>query len=203
MANRTDTFNRTNGAAIGTPSDAGSAWIQQSGTWIISGSAGVGGTGAANESSGASQCTCVLESSMADCDVQLTSMGSGSGQGICFRSTDDSNYLLLDLGTSTVQVYSRIAGSFATVGSSASVTAGDQDIWKVTLSGNNITVFQNGTLRITTSSTFNNTATLHGLRTTSNNGLFYDNFSAVGAAAAFIAPLAFVHGQAVRRSNYY
>src|SRR5688500_3275217 len=106
MTNRTDNFNRadtTNG--IGTPSDAGSAWSQLSGTWGIS-------SNRAYESANTGQAVCVLEASASNVEVQVTLVTLNVDPGLIARAADDSNYILLAVGTNGFLLYKKVSGSF-------------------------------------------------------------------------------------------
>lgn len=166
MTNRTDNFNRA-AASIGTPSDGGSAWSALSGTWNIgSGSTANMGTMA----SGTSQAACVLESSVANVDVQVTfgDIGSSDDAGIVFRVTDDNNYYVMvakGSGGDGVSCYKRVAGSFTQVGSTAAgVTFANTNVFKVTANGTSIKAYKNGVEVFSATDSTYTTQTKHGLR---------------------------------------
>lgn len=171
MANRTDDFNRADGG-IGTPSDAGSAWVQQSGTWVIE-------SNKAKLSSGTSQASCVLESSAANVDVQVTLSGvmGGADVGLVARSADDNNHLVIVIGESSCHFYTKVSGTFTAVGSAVSITLVTGDVWLLSLNGTSVVLKQNGTTRKSeTISTFS-TNTKHGLRSNTITYISFDDFS--------------------------
>jgi hypothetical protein len=162
VANRTDNFNRADSsAALGTPSDGGSAWVSQfSGGgvgWGISGNKGydqydAGGTGIAT-----------LDSSSADTTVQATLSAVGNEIGLVARFSDTSNYLFIRARSSDgYTLFKRVAGSATSLGNYAGTPA-NGDVLALVMSGSSLTVQVNGVSRITATDSFNNTATLHGL----------------------------------------
>ncbi len=181
MSNRTDDFNRANTASnIGNPSDGGSAWVQLNGTWGISGNA-------AYESAGISDAVCYLESSVSDGDLSVTvgQIGSGNGWAMAFRISDASNYWYVTaFGGFALIISKRVAGSDSDI-HTTSQTVNTSDVLKVTMSGNSLTVFVNGSQisALDTTDSFNNTATKVGLcRVTGFGTNLYDDFSFVSAS---------------------
>lgn len=181
MTNRTDNFNRADTtSAIGTPSDGGSAWTQQSGTWGIS-------TNQGYESGAGSQTSAVLESSVANVDVQATINVAAADCGLIARAADDNNYLLLI--TSTVvggfTIYKRVAGSFTNI-ASASFTVSNGDVCKFEVDSSNLLQgFQNGVSKVSVTDSAGSTNTKHGIRSNNVSTARFDDFSitALGAAA--------------------
>lgn len=183
MADRTDNFNRADTAAgtFGTPSDAGSDWIHPTNDWGISSNKGYNPGGAGGVAT-------VLESSIADCDIQFTLSTVGGRTGLVARFTDDSNYILFDLnvGSTEVNIFKKVAGSFTLIaGPTSSITFANGDVWKFTVNGSALTGYQNGVSKISGSDSFNSTATQHGIRSSSTTDR-YDDFSitALGGGAA-------------------
>jgi len=177
MSNRSDDFNRADGA-IGSPSDGGAAWSVLAGTWNV----------ASNEA----QCTTgtsaahsvVLEASSAVVDVQVTRRAS-LDVGLVCRASDASNYILLAYGDTTAQyrLFRVQAGAF-TLLASVSVTTASGDVVKLTVtSGDAYTAYKNGVSQLTGSSSFNNTATKHGMWTWNDTAARFDIFSITDNAA--------------------
>lgn len=133
---------------------------------------------------GTPQATAVLESSLADVDVQATFVSSISDSGLCARATDDSNYILAAVSATTLRAFKRDAGSFTQLGSTYTGTISSGDVIKLRVSGDNIIISQNGTDRVTTTSAFNNTATKHGLRSNDTDTTVFDDFTITSLAAA-------------------
>lgn len=185
MSNRMDNFNRAdNTSTMGTPSDGGSDWVADQGTWGITGNAGYTVAGA-----GDNQCIATLESSLADVSVECKiTFVSTTDCGIVGRVADSTNYILVafrDTGN-TIELYTRIAGTFTSLGAyTGSVATGD--VIKLTMNGASLEVFQNGISRLTASNGAGSSNTKHGLRQSSDFGsgnTRFDDFSITGAAAA-------------------
>ncbi len=178
MPSRSDDFNRAdNASSLGTPSDGGGAWSALAGTWGVSSNQGY------TASSAAAQCA-VLEASAADGEVQVTVSGAGA---VVFRATDASNYLVVFYGGGYFLFYRRDAGSDVSI---ATWTGGvlNGDTVKVTFAGAAVEGFVNGSSRGTSSSSFNQAATKHGIRTDSATGSRFENFSFTEAVvASFVA----------------
>lgn len=173
MANRADTFNRSDSStALGTPSDGGSAWVVVAGTWGV-----ISNTGYCPTDSG-SQNIAYLECSEADgtVAVDVTTLGFA---GITFRYSDSSNYWLLVESGGDLLLYKNVAGSFTQVGGTAFGVGTAR--YSVDLSGSSITVRANGgSALITGTDSHNSTATKHGLRTYSSTAARFDNFDFTG-----------------------
>lgn len=182
MGNRTDDFNRADTTNnIGTPSDGGSAWSQLSGTWGIS-------SNQAYTSVSTSQAVCVLESSLADVDVQYTvNTYQQNNSGLIARSTDNSNYLLCSVGSGgtgtdpySLIIYKRVSGSFTSLGSNT-YTHGTDTV-KFSVNGSSLIGYINGVSKVSVSDSFNSTATKHGMRndTDVSSVARFDTFSITG-----------------------
>lgn len=193
MANRSDNFNRTDSSsAMGTPSDAGSDWVALTGTWGIASNRGYCAT-----DSGDNQNSAVLESSASDVDVEVTCTTGNNDQGIILRATDASNYILLRHGTDgSVIFYKREAGTFTSFASTSGVSQSNGDVIKATASGNDFELFVNGVSALTGTSSFNNTATKHGLRVYSSTTPRWEDFSITdtgGGGGGLSIPIAMRH----------
>jgi hypothetical protein len=169
---RSDNFNRADTtSAIGTPSDAGSAWVQQSGTWGIS-------SNQAYESASTVQASCVLEANAANVSVQATIATLSAAVGIVARAADDNNYLVATIVPTQAILYKRVAGSFIQLGATFVGAFSNGDVIKLVVdSGNNITVYQNGVSIITATDSAGSTNTKHGLRANADLTSRFDNFS--------------------------
>jgi len=177
MSTRTDNFNRgdtTN--AIGTPSDGGSAWVQQSGIWGIQTN-----TGYCSGSTG--QASCYLESNASNVDITVTATALVDA-GIVARVQDDNNYLLFLFNVTAMQLYTRIAGTFTalTTVNEASVAG---DVFRFKLVGSALEGWKNGTLKTSISNATFQSNTKHGLRvnTLLNN---FDDFTISDVASVRI-----------------
>lgn len=157
MSNRSDDFNRANGSLNGmTPSDGGSTWTDtaSSGSSVASNQLRCGNMFAAWEPAR-------LETSTAVGKISFVVKVLGNS-GFGFRWVDTSNFWLVQVLSSGLGLYKRVAGTFTLYGStySGTISVGDTIEVEVT-SGDVWTVKQNGTLRINpgTSDTQHNTAT--------------------------------------------
>lgn len=181
MSNRSDNFNRTDtpSGPLGTPSDGGSDWVQSGTThWGIETNIGRSFTAATPK-------WAYLECGSADGDWQATlqSAGGTSDNGLLLRFSDSSNYFRLYTISNFCHLDKIVAGSATNVASNDTFTFSAGDVVKVTMSGNNFTVFVNGVSKISTSSTFNNTATKHGLYNSSSGAVKWDDVSFTGASS--------------------
>ncbi len=180
MANRTDTFNRTNsGSALGTPSDSGSAWVEAASNFgIFSNQAYGAGNGSPTLS--------YLECSAADGTVQLTYVTPGAGSaGLAFRVSDASNFWVVRATTAFgYSVYKCVATTFSLVQTGSHIPA-NNDVVSVVLSGSSIIVKVNGTTDNTITDSFNAAATKHGLGSqVGDASSLFDSWSFVGGAPA-------------------
>ena len=162
MTDRTDNFNRADSSTLGTPSDAGSDWVAQtaSNAWGI-----VSNT--ARENGGANQSTAVLESSVADVQVQSTLTVISGDSGLVARSVNDSNYILLAIrnaGTNRMQIFKRVAGSFTSLATYTTAVSAGVPFRLDTDSADLLAGYENGTLRLSATDTAGSTNTQHGMR---------------------------------------
>lgn len=179
MTNRTDDFNRADSAvSLGTPSDGGSAWVAYAGTWGINTNRGYLATVT-------SQSVAALESSVSDIDVQVTAAVNGADYGIVGRLSDNNNYLMGIAGTATNwRLYKRVAGAFTQIGSTGGFSPANGDVLKLTFNGSSLNFLVNGVSQVSTTDSFNLTATKHGIRASSDIVVRFDDFSIVGLGAA-------------------
>lgn len=195
MPNRTDSFTRSdNAATMGTPSDGGSDWLYPAPakTW------GIAANRARYTGAGESQAIALLESALADCDVQATLSAVSTDDGFAVRATDDDNYYVVVINTDAISLFKKEAGSFASAATAYSGAISNGDVIRIHCEGTAITVYQNAVLRVTSSpQSFNLTATKHGLR--SNDSALaarWDDFSitALGGTPATYSPAALMMG---------
>lgn len=157
MSNRTDNFNRADGALNGsTPSDGGSAWTDTapSACSIASNQLRCGNMFSSWQPAS-------LETSTAVGKISFVVKVLGNS-GFGFRYVDSSNFWHVQVLSSGLGLYKRVAGTFTLYGStySGTISVGDTIEVEVT-SGDVWTVKQNSTLRINpgTSDSAHNTAT--------------------------------------------
>lgn len=188
MANRADNFNRSDTTnAIGTPSDAGSAWSQLFGTFGIASNQGY-------ESAGTGQAMAVLESSEADGEVSvklsvLPDAGKAAGV-VCRVSTFAVGFYfeyLNDFG-GFLRFYRMDFPTFTQLGQlNTSISAGD--VLSVEMSGNSLTPKVNGSAPglsggPTYTDSHNSTATKHGLWADVAGAGRFDDFAFTGGGPA-------------------
>jgi hypothetical protein len=156
----TDRFQRTVGV-----SPLGPLWLEDRGTWGVAAS----GTGYLSATSGTNiNQLAVAETGLADGTFEwvLHTIQRGYNYWV-FRYLDSDNYLYISDSSSTnVIVIHKVEAGVQSVLATASntdsyVTAGS--LLRVVLSGSSISVYRNSTLRVRATSTFNQTATKHGI----------------------------------------
>lgn len=156
-----DNFIRAdNASSMGATSTGAVAWNALAGTWGISSNA------AYDASASPSNSLVVVDSGKSDCMISITMSVLGSFQdqmGACFRMTDVNNGFVI---SGTFEIYRRQGGSFTSISTGYPVGQGWNagDTIQIILKGPRITVLRNGLVMNDTTSTFNQTATLHGLR---------------------------------------
>lgn len=179
MTNRTDNLDRADTTNnIGNPSDGGAAWSQLSGTWGIS-------SNTAYESAGsAGNVVCVLESSVSNVEVKATTSGTLTSAGLNARCADNLNYLLWIWNANNLQMFKNVAGSFTQLGSSIAYTWVSGDVFKFAVAGtNDLTGYVNGVTKLTVNDAAGASNTKHGLRTSGDSGVRFDDFSITVIAA--------------------
>lgn len=177
MANAADNFNRSNRTLdTDTLSDGVHTWSDQGGGWNILSNVADTGAGTLNHM--------VINPGCSDVDVGVTVatiVGTNSGQGVCFRWTDTSNYWQAWLSTDRLTLTKREAGTNAQV-ATASLTGGNGDSIRVHAVGDQISVYRtpNGgseSLVISAqTSSFNQTATRHGVFNSGGTTAKLDDF---------------------------
>lgn len=170
MSNRSDTFDRSDSAsALGTPSDAGSAWVANAGTWGITSNLGYKVSANNNFQAASLECS----SSVGTVEVTVTNV---SNQGVVGRLVDASNFILGQIASSNfLAVYKRVGGTFTQIGSTYSGTTSDFDVVSMAIdASNNITLYQNGVSRVTGNDSAHSTATKWGMMIYSTSSLMDD-----------------------------
>lgn len=161
----TDTFNRADNSSTLGAAQTGQTWVTPSGTvfGIVTNQAKTGTSFGENGYAW-------LETGKADVDVALV-LGrstSSEGTGPVMRLTDLNNCLAVDCQVGVaggVTLYRRVGGTYTALGSAGTPAVGDT----VTVRGRgpNVTVLLNGSLILSVTESFNQTATKHGMRVTS------------------------------------
>jgi hypothetical protein len=181
MANRSDTFNRGDSStSMGTPSDGGSAWAANNGTWGID-------TNRGYTSTSTDHAAATLESSVADVDVEVTiaTVSAGIGMGVIGRFADTSNYLHFQYEPTGTKfsLWKVVANTHTQLGSDVVQTLNANDVMRLSMSGSSINCYVNDVLKISQTESAGSSNTKHGLRTYQSNGTRFDDFSITGSGS--------------------
>jgi len=163
-----DTFDRGDSATT-----MGPDWTVESGTWGISSLKAYCAVSGSNV---------VAYRNIGVADYTLSwdaTLPSGADSGVWFRKSDASNaYLLATNPGATPTLFKMQAGSFTSIATGPSVAV-TGDHYDIITSGSSIIVKRNGTIIISLTNTFNQTATQVGLRSNSEIVSRWDNFKVV------------------------
>ena len=106
----------------------------------------------------------MIESGLADCSVSVTLDGTlGQGGGVSFRFSDASNGYFVDSDGTGATLYKLQAGAISGI-SSGFTSFAVGDVMTAEMTGSSIVILKNGRTVASTTQSFNNTATKHGLR---------------------------------------
>lgn len=167
-----DTFNRADSASSMGTSDSGHVWTALQHTWGIS-------SNTAYDTSSSSDGTCYVDSSNADCTLQVTLSTFGSKAGFTFRVQDINNHYIIRVQSSPTDVvcFRRESGTYNLQASNSISAPANGDVVKLVLRGPLAMFFINGVLKLAfTNSTFS-TETEHGLHTLNDGTTRFDNFT--------------------------
>jgi hypothetical protein len=168
-----DDFNRVDATTLGTSdSYAGGTNLP----YLLSGTGAVFSI-VSNQAkqTGGSACSAVLDVAQADVTVQVTLgiQDSGGNYG-CVARWDTTNNSGLVFHATNKKIYTYVSGAYTSIGdASQSFVAGD--VVKMTLKGQNITLYRNGTQVATATSAVNQTATKHGIGNFGASTATWDN----------------------------
>lgn len=182
MTARADTFNRANSGTLGTPSDGGSAWLEDGAQ------AGISSNQCVANYSAFPPAAVGLECNTADYAAQLTivTLSVGSGPGVVVRRSAYTDYIALFFTTGggnydtpkIVKVEAGVASDLATCTGSVS----NGDVMKLEANGTTITAYKNGVqIGQATGVTFNQSVTKHGLAISSTGVI--DDWSGADVSA--------------------
>lgn len=152
-----DSFTRANSAVSLGTADSGQAWSALSGTWGITSNQGYCAV-----SGGTNENAAVVESGIANGVVRVT-MATSASSRVVFRRTDVDNGFIADIFATSATLYRHEAGSYTELDTNLALTVNDGDIFEAVLRGPAISILQNGTEVLSATSTFNQTATKHGI----------------------------------------
>lgn len=169
----TDSFDRADSTTSpGATDGAGTldplTWVERTGAWGIS-------SNQAFTNSAVLRSVATVNLGVSDIDIQVTLAVLGSA-GLTFRFSDTSNLWWVRNNAGTLELTERNGGVQNVRGSAAGLTAGDTI--RVVANGDDIECFRNGVSQFTYNSSFNNTATHHGLFNNNDTTARLDNWSA-------------------------
>ena len=167
-----DTFNRADSSSSMGTADTGQVWVALQHTWGID-------TNRAYDTSASSDGTCYVESSNADCTIQVTLTTFGSKAGFTFRVQDLNNHYIIRMqsGTNDVVCFRRQGGTYNAQGNNSISAPANGDVIKMVLRGSLAMFFMNGVLKLAFSNSTFSTETKHGLHTLSDNTSRFDTFT--------------------------
>ncbi|HTK03811.1 MAG TPA: sialate O-acetylesterase [Alphaproteobacteria bacterium] len=168
-----DTFTGVDGTRLNVHApNVGTGWTEQAGTWTIeSNKARADGTGGSYATVNATDADVVITS-------QVTMESSGAGQGFIARYTDTNNqFRIVWFGNSQIQIIKREAGVNTTLSSTPLVAVNGQTYaFALTLNGSSISLSIDGVEQISATSSFNQSATIHGIFAGASTGVRFDDF---------------------------
>ncbi len=181
-----DSFTDTNGTALASHAIAptnlpGASWSVLAGSFNIQSNR----ANSANTTTGYA----VFDSGVADCTISCVINGAATPIGIyvLFRVTDASNFWFAYVAPGGNWIlFKKVAGSNTNVASGTAPGTGDHTV-NVTLSGNSISINWDGTNTLSTTDSFNATATKHGIGYDTATGQRWDDFT-VSATTAAVRP---------------
>lgn len=163
-----DSFDRPDSTTSLGIADTGQAWTSILRTFGISGN---------KAATTVADAAAHLDSGVADADITCD-ITHGGDNGLAFRSTGTSNFMVARLGANKVQAYRRQSGAYTLVGEAAmALTVGQAYAFRVACFGSTIDVYVDGVKKLTVTDSFQSTATAHGLYGSHFNGSRWDNFT--------------------------
>jgi hypothetical protein len=177
--NRIDSFDRADSTStLDPPSDGGSGYATFGTTWGVTSSRAYDVSAAGGVAH--------LEASSANCEVGATLQDmTGARAGVVGRLVDSGNYWHAEAlaDASLARLWRRQASS-DNLEASPSVAWASGDVIKLRMDGDDITVYKNDTSVITFSSSFNNTATKWGIRSSATGSPRWDDLYVTDLDAA-------------------
>lgn len=152
-----DSFTRSGG--LGSTNGPG---ILDSQAWSVT--AGTCATNGTQAHATVAAAHALLDLGTGDIDISLTyGVLDANGWGIIFRYTDENNYLHLDVAQNqTPAIYKLESGSSSSI-VSTTATANAGSVYRITAFGTALAVYQDGVLKGSGTSSFNQTAALAGM----------------------------------------
>ena len=165
-----DDFNRADNSTSMGNAVTGQPWIIQVDAWGIF-------NNQAHVSTSAGQSTAVIDSLHADnIAIQVTFALNSNEQRLIFRYGGIANHWYVRRNGANYELVKFIANSPVSMGT-FTTTPASNDVIRVELYGSSIAVKINGNEVITADDSFNQSATIHGIGSLSNNTPLWDDFS--------------------------
>lgn len=145
-----DTFDRSDSSTTLGSADSGQSWVPSNGTWGRD-------SGRAYLVSSTPQAVAGIDCGADDMDltVTITFDPTSADPGVVVRQTDDDNYILVNLninadhgGRCESNIFAKIAGSYANLGANldAGMVLGGTNTLRLTVIGDAVNVYRDGTL---------------------------------------------------------
>lgn len=181
--------------------DSGFAWTENLQGFDIKSS----GTGAETDrAQGNGDCVATIDFGESDasfgCDYTRGTDTSDHG-GLCFRYSDSSNYMYVRVTSTGLEVRKVDGGADSQVGSNSYTwSTGAKKFLQVTLHGDSIRVFVDTVEVVDTTSSFNSTATRHGLFSDDQADHTWESFG--GWVSLFYGAVDSIHPRPRRSAQY-
>lgn len=190
MSNRSDSFNRVNGAVVASiPSDAGSAWIHN---------ANVGYPNTWQIVSNQAQCKdyqdqIVLDSGTPNVRVEVKALGAIGGasiHGIILRATDTANYIVCSCTGGQLTIDKAVGGVGTRIAGPTTYTYQIGDVLSASVGADNTIRFAvNSDVKLTATDAAGAASTRHGLRATNSaQPSIYEDFAIYDLALLVAVP---------------
>ncbi|HTO05194.1 MAG TPA: hypothetical protein VL069_15900, partial [Opitutus sp.] len=171
-----DNFNGSGslaGRVPDTKNTAGGKWA------ILAGNASVANGAASTNNS----LRAIVDSGAADCSVESPIVFGAADTGLLLRASDSSNYLRLTLAPSNLRFQKTQAGATTTLGTkNFTFVIGRTYRVKADLVGSSVKISVDGTVLGTFNTSFNQTATRHGLLTSNSGVRQWERFTVVSSS---------------------
>ncbi len=180
-----DTFTGTDGTLLTAHTmDVGAGWTNQTITTYK-----IASNKATFNSGGGGQGETVADAGAADVTITCDHVvGSGGDAGVVFNDQDTNNYWLLAANTTWI-LYKQISGSFTSVATGGTITAGVSYAVSITTAGDTVTVLIDGSAPFsayTAASRPLKTATKVGIRNFAATTNTWDNFLVTSAGGGAV-----------------
>lgn len=125
----------------------------------------------------------IIDSGVADCSVETPIVFGATDTGLILRANNSSNYLRITLAPSNVRFQKTQSGATTTLGTkNFSFVIGRTYLVRADLAGSSVKISVDGTELGTFSTSFNQTATRHGLLTSNSGVRSWERFTVVSSS---------------------